>query len=96
MQFLIIAHDGKDPGALERRMAVREAHLANVRPLKAKGHILIGGAILDEGGRMIGSTVIADYPDRAALDAWLQNDPYVTGGVWQEIEVRPFRAAKLD
>lgn len=42
---------------------------------------------------MIGSAVIVDFPSRAELDDWLKNDPYVTGGVWQKIEVRPFRAA---
>ena len=52
-----------------------------------------GGAILDDTGAMIGSATIVEFPDRAALDAWLARDPYVTGGVWQKIEVRPFRVA---
>ncbi|HWK47155.1 MAG TPA: YciI family protein [Stellaceae bacterium] len=95
MQFLIVAHDGKDAAALDRRLAVREAHLANVRPLKASGNILIGGAILDDNECMVGSAVIVDFPDRAALDAWLDNDPYVTGDVWRQIEIRPFRVAPL-
>jgi len=93
MQFLIVAHDGKDAAALDRRMAVREAHLANVKPLKAAGNLLLGGAILDDDDRMVGSAVVVDFEDRAALDAWLYNDPYVTGDVWREIEVRPFRTA---
>jgi hypothetical protein len=28
MQFVVIAYDGTDEAALDRRMAVREAHLA--------------------------------------------------------------------
>ena len=93
MQFLVIAYDGTDPGAPTRRQAVRDAHLVGARKLTAEGHFLIGGAILDDDGQMIGSTVIAEFPTRADLDAWLQSDPYVTGGVWQKIEVKPFRAA---
>jgi uncharacterized protein YciI len=36
---------------------------------------------------------LADFPSREELDAWLDGDPYVTGGVWQEVEVAPFRVA---
>lgn len=94
-QFVVIAYDGTDAGALDRRMAVRQAHLANVAPMVEAGTLKAGGAILDDAGKMIGSVTIADVPDRAALDRWLETDPYVTGGVWQKIEVMPFRLAVL-
>jgi uncharacterized protein YciI len=42
---------------------------------------------------MIGSAAIAQFATRAELDAWLRTDPYVTGGVWQDIEVIPYRVA---
>ena len=95
MEFLVIAYDGTDPDALARRMAAREAHLAGARDLAAAGHMIEGGAILDESGTMIGSAAIVDFPSRADLDAWLERDPYVTQGVWQKIEIRPFRRAPL-
>ncbi len=42
------------------------------------------GATLDEAtGAMTGSAVVVEFPDRAALDAWLAADPYVTGDVWR-------------
>ena len=96
MQFLVIARDGTDPGAVERRRQTRPAHFEALQRLVAKGHIKAGGALLDEQGTMIGSSVIAEFADRAALDAWLEIEPYVVGGVWQEIEVMPFRLAVLD
>ena len=92
-QLLLIAHDGDDAEALDRRMAVRPTHLEGIAPLVEAGHIPLGGPILDDEGRMIGSLIIADFPDRAALDAWLTNDPYVTGDVWRDIEVVPFRVS---
>lgn len=95
MQFLVIAYDGTDEAALDRRMAVREAHIEGARAMKAEGSMIVGGAILDDQGRMIGSSCIVEMPDRAAVDAWLARDPYVTGNVWQKIEVRPFRCAPL-
>ena len=93
-QFLVIARDGDDAGAPARRLAAREAHLAGIRPRVERGEIVVGGAILDEAtGAMVGSTVVADFPDRAALDAWLSSDPYVTGDVWRHGEVMPVRVA---
>ena len=95
MEFLVIAYDGTDHDALERRMAVREVHLKNARRLVAAGHIVEGGAILDEAGQMIGSAVIVDFPSREALDDWLNTEPYIIHGVWQTIEIKPFRLAPL-
>ncbi len=34
-----------------------------------------------------GSALVMDFPDRAALDEYLNNEPYVVEGVWQKIEV---------
>lgn len=95
MQFLVIARDGEDSEALDRRLKVREAHLAGARKLAADGRMVEGGAILDDDGKMVGSAVIVDFPDRAALDDWLRNDPYVTGDVWRKIDIMPFRIAPL-
>lgn len=91
MEFLVVAYDGKDAGAKERRLNARPAHLDGVQVLKANGAFINGGAILDDQGNMIGSTLYVDFPSRAAFEQWLQNDPYVTGGVWVDIEVKPIR-----
>lgn len=93
MQFLIIARDGTDAAALRRRLAARDAHLANASRLQAEGHLLIGGALLDDDGGMIGSAAVAEFDSRAELDEWLRTDPYVTGDVWRDIEVLPYRVA---
>ena len=93
MQFLVMAKDGTDEGAIERRRRTRPTHLESIEPLVDSGNVLVGGAILNDAGDMIGSIVLVDFPDRKDVDAWLTGDPYVTGGVWQEIEVTPFRTA---
>lgn len=93
MQFLVTAKDGDDAEAPARRLAVREQHLAGARRYAEEGVIIAGGAILDEEGRMIGSSVLYEVPDRATLDAIIAADPYVTGGVWRLIDIRPFRLA---
>ena len=96
MQFLLIAFDGTDADALERRLKVREDHLKNISVLKQRGEFKCGGAILNDDGNMIGSMIVYDYPDRQSLDASLQNELYFTEGVWKSIEIRPFRIAKTD
>jgi uncharacterized protein YciI len=93
MQFLVVARDGADDDAIERRKRVRPTHLEAIAPFVDAGNVLVGGAMLSEDGEMIGSMLLMDFPDRTALDAWLEADPYVTGGVWREIDVRPFRTA---
>ena len=94
MQFLLIAYDGTDEEALERRMKVRENHLEKIAGLKKNGEFLFGGAILDDSGKMIGSMIVYDFPDRKSLDAMLKEEPYITGEVWEKIEILPFRHAK--
>ena len=95
MQFVVTAMDFKDPGALDRRMANREAHLASVRKMIADGTFLSGGAILDASDKMIGSTLHLEFPDRAALDRHLQGDPYITGKVWEHIDIKVARLVPL-
>jgi uncharacterized protein YciI len=93
MQFMVTAYDGKDDDALDRRMSVREAHINGANQLKEAGHLIAGGAILDEAEQMIGSTMFVEFDSKAELDQWLASDPYVTGNVWQDISVLPIRLA---
>jgi len=96
MQFLITALDGKDSEALERRMAARPAHIEYATARAAEGKVIIGGAILDDNEKMIGSMLVVEYPSKEAVEKeYLANDPYVTKNVWQEIEVRPYRVADI-
>ena len=83
MQFLIKAYDGE--GMLDKRMEVRPRHLEGMKALGKQ--IICAGGLLDEAGKMKGSALVLAFPDRAALDEYLKNEPYVAEGVWQKIEV---------
>jgi len=96
MQFLLVAFDGTDPGAFERRMKVRPEHLEKIAVLKKRGEFLLGGAILDDNEKMIGSMIVYEFPDRASLDRGLENEPYIINNVWEKIEIRPYRLAKIE
>ena len=83
MQFLIKAYDGE--GMLDKRMEVRPRHLEGMKALGRQ--IICAGGLLDEQGKMKGSALVMEFPDRTALDVYLKNEPYVVEGVWQRIEV---------
>ena len=95
MQYVIHAYDHTDADALDRRMAVRPAHLDYVRQLKADGQFLLGGALLDTDGRMIGSMLMLDLATEEQLKNYLNTDPYIIQGIWDKIDVRPFRPAEV-
>lgn len=95
MQFLLIAYDDTDEGALDRRMNARPEHLEKIADLKQNGEFLLGGAILNDNEKMIGSMIVYEFPDRKSLEERLKEEPYITKGVWQKIEIKPFRLALI-
>jgi uncharacterized protein YciI len=88
MQFLVIGRDGTDSDALNRRLAAREAHSALLGKMRDAGKMLYGTIILDENEKMIGTVLVCDFESREELDQWLKVEPYVTGNVWQSIEIQ--------
>ena len=93
MRHVVIARDGTDEDAKARRLRVRPEHLRQIEPRVDRGEILVGGAILDDGGDMVGSVLLVDFETQEGLDEWLKTDPYVTAGVWVVVEVQPYRPA---
>lgn len=45
--FVVVLHDYTDPEALNRRLSVRDQHLAGALKAESEGNLLVGGAILD-------------------------------------------------
>ena len=92
MQFLVKAYDGE--GMLGKRMEVRPRHLEGMKALGRQ--IICAGGLLDDEGRMKGSALVMEFPDRAALEEYLKNEPYVVEGVWQKIEVEPMNVVLVN
>ena len=92
MQFVVKAYDG--PNMLEKRMAVRPRHLEGMKKLGKQ--IICAGGLLDEEGKMKGSALVMEFENRMALDEYLNNEPYVTEGVWQKIEVEILNVVLVD
>ena len=95
-EYIIIAFDHTDEDAINRRMAVRPTHFDKVTSLKKSGNFIIGGAILDASGKMIGSNMIVRFENEAALQDYLKSEPYVTGKVWKKINTYPMKVANVE
>lgn len=97
MWYAIEGHDGA--GVLAARMGARPAHLARLQALRDAGRLLLAGACPaidaeDPGpAGFSGSIVIAEFESLEAARAWAEGDPYVAAGVYQRVDVRPFRPA---
>jgi uncharacterized protein YciI len=88
---------GKDaPGSLEVRRRVRPQHLERIGALADAGRVAIAGpcpvADSAEPGPQgfSGSVIIAEFDSLEAARTWVAGDPYVTEGVFESCEVRPF------
>ena len=77
------------PSGLSLRMATREAHLAWVGG--RMDQMKLGGPFLDEAGDMAGSLMIVEAADLAAAKAFNADDPYTRVGLWERVDIRPFR-----
>lgn len=97
MWYVILGHDA--PDSLARRMEVRPAHVARLRALCDAARLLVAGPCPaidanDPGpAGYTGSVVIAEFPSLQDARDWADADPYLAAGVYERVEVRPFRQA---
>ncbi len=85
MLIALIAFD--NPDSLEIRQENRPAH---VEYLKSSDAVFQAGPLLDDEGGMIGSLVILDVEDRAAAQAWANEDPYAQAGLFADVRLIPW------
>ncbi len=95
MTYVVHAYDHTDSEAMTRRMTVRPDHLAGAQALREAGQYILGGALLDADGQMIGSLMVLDFETEADLEAWQAIEPYVQRGVWATVDIKPFRQANV-
>ena len=94
MLYVIIGHDA--PGSLETRRRVRASHLERIGELVDAGRVAIAGPcpVVDSPdpgtAGYSGSVIIAEFETLGAAREWVAGDPYVTEGVFQSWDVRPF------
>ncbi|MCD9466641.1 YciI family protein [Photobacterium iliopiscarium] len=95
MWYVIFSQDVEN--SLERRMSVREQHLARLKELQQQQRLLVAGpmpAIDNENpgeAGFTGSTVIAKFESLEQAQQWANADPYIDAGVYANVIVKPFK-----
>lgn len=95
MWYAILGRDV--PNSLERRSAVRPAHLERLQALLAQGRLLLAGPLPaidspDPGAAGFqGSLIVAEFASLQEAQTWAEADPYAAAGVYATLEVYPFR-----
>lgn len=95
MWYVIFSQDVEN--SLERRLSVREKHLARLNDLQQQGRLLVAGPMpaidSDNPGEagFTGSTVIAEFDSLEEARTWADADPYIEAGVYENVIVKPFK-----
>lgn len=85
MDFVITAKDYENH--IQRRIDNRPEHIKGLITAAKNGNLISAGALTNDKGEMIGSSVHVRFENREQLDIWLANEPYVTNKVWETIEI---------
>lgn len=95
MWYVIFSQDVEN--SLEKRLSVRDRHLARLQILRDEGRLLTAGPMpaIDaenpaEAG-FTGSTVIAEFNSLKQAQEWADSDPYIDAGVYEKVIVKPFK-----
>jgi uncharacterized protein YciI len=88
--FCFYCRDGENAAKL------REVHLKAQREFMAEHteNYAVAGPLTNSKGEIVGSLLIIDAEDEKAARATVNDDPYLTGGVWQSIRVDQFEPVK--
>lgn len=88
MQYVIFCTD--KPGHGQVRLDNRPAHVDYLKANQDK-LVVAGPCLTDDGEGMIGSMLVVDMADRAAAEAFAENDPYNKAGLFESVVVRPWK-----
>src|SRR3569832_1947456 len=95
MWYVIVGEDVQD--SLGKRLATRPAHVQRLAALKTQGRLLLAGPFPtidapDPGpAGYTGSLIVAEFDTLDAAQQWANEDPYLAGGVYDRVTVRPFK-----
>jgi uncharacterized protein len=91
VKFMVLAWDVPGDSGLALRDRLREDHTDTITARFREGSVLLGAGIYDEASEVRGSVVIMDCESRASVDSYLQSEPFLTGGLWERVEVHELK-----
>ncbi|MEQ9565029.1 MAG: YciI family protein [Pseudomonadales bacterium] len=94
MLYAIITED--IPNSLSKRLESRAEHRSRLQDLSDSAQLVMAGPFPavdsnDPGDAgFTGSLIVAEFPSLEDAQAWANDDPYVTNGVYASVTVKPF------
>lgn len=80
------------PDMEETRTRIRPAHQARLREEWPGCRAVAGGPLTDDSGEhMNGTLLVFEADDRAAVEAFMAQDPYIIEGVFHRFDIRAWR-----
>ncbi|MDH5353182.1 MAG: YciI family protein [Gammaproteobacteria bacterium] len=95
MLYSIVGTDVEN--SLESRLTARPEHVNRLNALKDQGRLVLAGPNpsidSEDPGQagFSGSIIVAEFESLEAAQAWADQDPYIVSGVYQSVEVKPFK-----
>lgn len=95
MLYSIFAYDVEN--SLPLRAQARSGHIERLHNLAAEGRLILAGPnpALDTNepgdAGFSGSLIVAEFDSLADATAWANDDPFKHAGVYQKVEVKPFK-----
>jgi uncharacterized protein len=94
MLYVILTEDVANSSS--KRKVARAAHMKRMSEMQDAGRLIISGPCLATdnpdpvSAGFWGSIIIAEFESLEAARSWADADPYVAGGVWSKVTVKPF------
>jgi uncharacterized protein YciI len=95
MLYSIFAYDVEN--SLPLRATARTEHIARLKALDEAGKLVLAGpnpaVDSNEPGEagFTGSLIVAEFDNLEDAKAWANADPYLAAGVYEKVEVKPFK-----
>jgi uncharacterized protein len=90
MPYVIITRD--KPGSLELRNKLRDEHLEYLT-INQDRLLAAGAQTADDGSGGYGGVILIDTDDRSEAEAFIRDDPFTLGGLFEMIQVTRWRKA---
>jgi uncharacterized protein YciI len=78
------------PGTEALRVQIRPEHRAYLAKLSDR-MAFAGPLTSEDGTKTVGSLLAMEFPNRAAVDAWLKDEPFTKAGVYEEPVIHVFQ-----
>ena len=87
--MIFVFHLIDKPNATALRLELRPVHKEYLAKMGEK--VAFAGPLKsDDDQEMVGSLLAIDFPDRAAANEWIRNEPFTKAGVYATVSVYPF------